>query len=120
MGEGKAGDLYLEVAFKPHPFYRVEGRDVYLDLPVAPWEAALGATVKVPTPDGAVDLKIPAGTTGGRKLRLKGRGIPGKPPGDLYVIPQITLPPADTDKAKELYRKMAQELAFNPRSKLGV
>ncbi|HID81727.1 MAG TPA: J domain-containing protein [Chromatiales bacterium] len=120
VGEGKAGNLYLEVEFNPHSLYRVEGRDVYLDLPVAPWEAALGATVKVPTPDGAVDLKIPAGTTSGRKLRLKGRGIPGKPPGDLYVIPQITLPPADNDAAKKLYQQMQQELAFNPRSKLGV
>ncbi len=120
IGQGKAGDLYLEIEFKPHPLYRVEGRDVYLDLPVAPWEAALGASVKVPTPDGPVDMKIPAGTTSGRKMRLKGRGIPGKPAGDLYVIPQITLPPADSESAKQLYRKMEQELAYNPRKKLGV
>ncbi|TCK17755.1 curved DNA-binding protein [Thiogranum longum] len=120
MGEGPAGDLYLEINFKPHPLYRIEGRDLYLDLPVAPWEAALGATVKTPTPKGSVDLKIPAGTRSGQKLRLKGRGIPGTPPGDIYVIPQIVLPPANTDEAKALYRKMEQELAFNPRSKLGV
>jgi len=120
MGEGPAGDLYLEIGFHPHPLYRVEGRDLYLDLPVAPWEAALGATVKTPTPEGPVDLKIPAGTRSGQKLRLKGRGIPGTPPGDIYVIPQITLPPADSETAKTLYRKMAQELAFNPRRKLGV
>lgn len=119
-GGGKAGDLYLEVEFKPHSFYRVEGHDVYLDLPVAPWEAALGATVKVPTPDGPVDLKIPQSTVSGRKLRLKGRGIPGSPAGDLYVVPQITIPAADSETAKELYRKMQQELAYNPRSKLGV
>ena len=120
MGNAPAGDLYLEVEFKKHPFYHVDAHDVYLDLPITPWEAALGATVKVPTPDGQVDLKIAEGTTTGRKLRLKGRGIPGKPPGDLYVIPQVTLPPADSDKAKELYKKMEQEMAFNPRSKLGV
>ena len=120
MGEGPAGDLYLEINFKPHSLYRVEGRDLYLDLPVAPWEAALGATVKTPTPKGPVDLKIPAGTRSGQKLRLKGRGIPGTPPGDIYVIPQIVLPPANTEAAKALYRKMEKELAFNPRSKLGV
>ncbi|GMQ89370.1 MAG: DnaJ C-terminal domain-containing protein [Gammaproteobacteria bacterium] len=120
FGGGPAGDLYLEIEFNPHSVYRVEGRDLYLDLPVAPWEAALGATVKTPTPGGVVDLKIPAGLTGGKKMRLKGRGIPGKPAGDIYVTPQITVPPATTDKARELYRKMEQELAFNPRSKLGV
>jgi curved DNA-binding protein len=120
MGKGRAGDLYLEIEFKPHSFYKVEGRDVYLDLPVTPWEAALGATIKVTTPGGPVDLKIPQATSSGRKLRLKARGIPGKPPGDLYVVPQITLPPADSDAAKNLYRKMEQELAYNPRSKMGV
>jgi curved DNA-binding protein len=120
MGEGRAGDLYLEIEFKPHGIYKVEGRDVYLDLPVTPWEAALGATIKVTTPGGPVDLKIPPSTSSGRKLRLKARGIPGKPAGDLYVVPQITLPPADSDAARAMYRKMEQELAYNPRSKLGV
>jgi curved DNA-binding protein len=120
FGGGEAGDLYLEIEFKPHTLYRVEGRDLYLDLPVAPWEAALGATIKTPTPAGPVDLKIPAGTSSGRKLRLKGRGIPGNPPGDIYVVPQITLPSADSNLARDLYRKMEQELAFDPRSKMGV
>jgi curved DNA-binding protein len=120
LGKGHAGDLYLEIEFKPHSLYRVEGRDVYLDLPVAPWEAALGATVKAPTPDGPVDLKIPGGTSSGRKLRLQKRGIPGNPPGDLYVAVVVTLPPADSDAARQLYRKMEQELAYNPRGKLGV
>lgn len=117
---GKAGDLYLEIEFRPHPLYRVDGRDLYLDLPVAPWEAALGATVKVPTLGGIVELKIPEGSTAGRKMRLKARGIPSNPPGDCYVILSIALPPAQTEAAKELYRKMAHELAFNPRTKLGV
>ena len=120
LGRGSAGDLYLEIEFNPHRLYRVEGRDVYLKLPVTPWEAALGATVKVPTPAGTVDLKIPAGTANERKLRLKQRGIPGKPPGDLFVELAITLPPADSPAARELYEKMQQELSFNPRSKLGV
>ncbi|MBT8085137.1 MAG: DnaJ domain-containing protein [Woeseia sp.] len=120
LGGGPAGDLYLELEFRPHDFYRVEGHDVYLDLPVTPWEAALGAKVKVPTPDGLVDLTIPKGTKTGRFLRLKGRGIPAKSPGDLYVAPRITLPPADNDAATELYRKMEKELPFNPRSKMGV
>ncbi|MGB5300505.1 MAG: DnaJ C-terminal domain-containing protein [Thiogranum sp.] len=120
FGGGEAGDLYLEIEFKPHALYRVEGRDLYLDLPVAPWEAALGATIKTPTPTGPVDLKIPAGSSSERKLRLKGRGIPGNPPGDIYVVAQITLPSADSDQARDLYRKMEQELAFNPRSKMGV
>lgn len=119
-GEGKAGDLYLQVEFRAHPLYRAEGRDLYLDLPVTPWEAALGATVKVPTLGGIVELKIPEGSVSGRKLRLKGRGLPGDPPGDCYVILAIALPPADSDAAKDLYRKMAQEMNFNPRAKLGV
>lgn len=120
MGGATAGDLYLEIAFNAHSIYKVDGHDVYLDLPITPWEAALGAKVKVPTPNGSVDLTIAAGTSSGKKLRLKGRGIPGKTPGDFYVITQITLPPADNDAAKELYRKMEQELPYNPRSKLGV
>jgi curved DNA-binding protein len=120
LGDGQAGDLYLEIEFRPHAVYRVDGRDVYLDLPITPWEAALGAIVKVPTPDGFVDLTIPAGADSESALRLKGRGIPGKPPGNLYVRPRITVPPADSDSAKDLYQRMKQELPYNPRSKLGV
>ncbi len=119
-GEGSAGDLYLEVDFQPHPLYKIDGRDLYLDLPVAPWEAALGATVKTPTPSGTVDLKIPAGARGASKLRLKGRGIPSSPPGDFYVVLQIALPAADDDKAKAAYRALAEALPFNPRASLGV
>ena len=120
VGGGPPGDLYLEVHFKPHAFYRVEGRDLYLDLPIAPWEAALGATVKIPTPAGPVDLKIPPGSSSGRKLRLRGRGIPGNPPGDLYAVLQIVVPPAEDEEAKRLYREMARRLAFDPRRRLGV
>ena len=119
LGDGSAGDLYLEVAFNPHPVYRAEGADVYLDLPVAPWEAALGATVQVPTPSGRLDLKVPAGSAGGSKLRLKGRGLPARTPGDLYVVLRIALPGADTPKARALYEKMRDELNFDPRATLG-
>jgi curved DNA-binding protein len=120
VGRGGAGDLFLEVEFRAHPYYHVEGRDVFLDLPLAPWEAALGATVKAPTPTGAIDLKIPAGSAAGRKLRLKERGIPANPPGDLYVVLQIALPPANTDAARSAYRALEQALPFNPRARLGV
>ena len=121
LGQGRAGDLYLEVEFRPHPRYRVEERDVYLDLPVAPWEAALGAAVRVATPGGTVELKIPAGSTSRTKLRLKGRGIPGSTPGDLYVVLQIVLPPADSEATKTFYRDMAGKFgSFDPRAKLGA
>ncbi|MEJ2576460.1 MAG: DnaJ C-terminal domain-containing protein, partial [Gammaproteobacteria bacterium] len=114
LGRGEPGDLYLEVAFRPHPYYHVEGKDVFLDLPVAPWEAALGATVKAPTPTGVVDLKVPAGSASGRKLRLKGRGIPAAAPGDLYVVLQVALPPADSAAARAAYEDFAAACAFNP------
>ena len=121
MGQGKPGDLYLEVEFRPHAHYRVDQRDVYLDLPVAPWEATLGAQVQVPTPGGPVELTVPPGSSGGRKLRLKGRGIPGTTPGDFYFVLQITLPPADNDKARAFYGGMMEQFkSFNPRAKLGA
>lgn len=119
-GGGEAGDLYLEIEFRSHRFYKPDGKDVFLQLPVTPWEAALGATVKVPTPSGPVDLKIPAGTGSGKKLRLKGRGIPGSPPGDFYVTTEVTLPPADSDARKEIYRTMQQEMPYDPRGHLEV
>ncbi len=119
-GGGKAGDLYIEVEFQPDPLYRVDGRDLYLELPVAPWEAALGATVKTPTPGGNVDLKIPAGSQAGTKLRLKGRGIPAAQPGDFFVVLQIALPPAASDKTRAAYAALAAAGAFNPRASLGV
>lgn len=119
-GDGTPGDLYIEVEFQPDPLYRVEGRDLYLELPVAPWEAALGATVKTPTPGGNVELKIPSGSHAGTKLRLKGRGIPAAQPGDFFVVLQIALPPADGEKAKAAYAALAAAAPFNPRASLGV
>ena len=115
-GGGPPGDLYLEIAFKPDPWFRADGRDVYLNLPLAPWEAALGASVEAPTPEGPVQLTIPPGSAAGRQLRLKGRGIPGSPPGDLYVMLTIALPPADSEAAREAYRAMATAFDFNPRT----
>ncbi|AEJ00603.1 heat shock protein DnaJ domain protein [Nitrosomonas sp. Is79A3] len=115
-----SGDLFLEVHFKPHSRYRIENKDIYATLPVAPWEAALGATVKIPVPDGQVEVRIPENSQSGRKLRLKGRGIPAATPGDLYLVLEVVLPPATTSKEREFYQTMAQELAFNPRQNLGV
>lgn len=121
LGNGKAGDLYLEVGFKPHAHYRVDQHDVYLDLPVAPWEAALGAQIEVPTPAGAVELTIPAGSIEGRKLRLKGRGLPGTPPGDFYFVVNVVAPPAPDEAAQAFYRSMAEQFkTFRPRATLGA
>jgi curved DNA-binding protein len=116
---GARGDLFLQVELQPHTLYRVDGKDVTLRLPVAPWEAALGATISVPTLGGSVSLKIPPGSRSGRKLRLKGRGLPGSPAGDEYVVLEIQTPPADTDQARAFYRRMEQELPFDPRKGLG-
>jgi curved DNA-binding protein len=119
IGEGPAGDLYLEIDFHPSPIYRIDGKDVFIDIPLAPWEAALGTTVNVPTPAGStLELKIPAGTVAGRKLRLKGKGIPSAEAGDLYVVPTIALPPAQTDAQKEAYQHFEKAFDFNPRSHL--
>jgi curved DNA-binding protein len=118
VGGGPAGDLYLEIDLLPHRLYQVEGKDIYLNLPLAPWEAALGATLTVPTLGGKVELKIPPGSQSGQKLRLKGRGLPGKPPGDQYVVLQIVLPKAGTEKEREIYQQMARTMPFNPRSHL--
>jgi curved DNA-binding protein len=115
---GAAGDLYLEIHFKPHRFFRAEGRDIFLELPVTPWEAALGKTVTAPTLAGKVDLKLPSGSQSGQKLRLKGRGLPGKPPGDQYVILRIVTPEASTPEAKNLYSKMAEIMPMNPRARM--
>ncbi|HFE37001.1 MAG TPA: J domain-containing protein [Gammaproteobacteria bacterium] len=120
MGKGQPGDLYLEIAFNEHPFYHVEGKDVYLDLPIAPWEIVLGASIKVPTPSGVVDLKIPANSKNGQKLRLKGRGIPAAQAGDLYVVLQTALPPVNNEADKAAYLAFKNAFKFNPREHLGV
>jgi curved DNA-binding protein len=119
MNGGRDGDLYLVVQVAPHPLFRVTGRDLYMDLPLSPWEAVLGAAVEIRTLGGPVRLKIRAGTQAGQQLRLSGKGL-AKPDsaGDLYVIVQIAVPSSVTDKEKELYEKLAEASAFNPRAHL--
>jgi curved DNA-binding protein len=119
LGGGAAGDLYLEIGLNADPRYRVEGTNVYEDVPVTPWEAALGASISVPTPSGTVEVTVPPGSQSGRKLRLKGRGIPAAQPGDLYLMLNVVLPPAASPRARELYEAMARDLAFNPRERIG-
>lgn len=118
MGQGGSGDLYLEIRLKPHPLFRVDGRDVHLDVPIAPWEAALGATVTVPTLGGEVDARIPAGARSGQRLRLKGRGLPGSPAGDQYLHLRIVAPKPRNDADRELYERMSEQMAFDPRAEL--
>ncbi len=120
FGGGPSGDIFLEVRLLPHPLFRAENRDIYLDLPITPWEAALGRTVTVPTLGGKVELKIPPGSQSGKKLRLKGRGLPGKPAGDQYVVLRMVTPAADTPAAKAFYQQMARDMPLNPRAELGV
>jgi curved DNA-binding protein len=120
MAGGGAGDLYVTVELLPHPLYRAAGHDLYLDLPVAPWEAALGASVEVPTPGGTVQLKVPANTASGQSLRLGGRGLP-RPraaAGDLYAVVRIVNPPDPSPRARELFRELATAGQFEPRAEL--
>ena len=105
---------------RPHRLYQLEGRDVTLTLPIAPWEAALGATVTVPTLGGPVDMQVPSGAQSGQKLRLRGRGLPGQPPGDAYVQLKIVVPPASSPQARAAYEEMRAKLGtFDPRADLG-
>lgn len=115
---GAKGDMLLKIEFEKHPHFKADGTDIYIDLPVAPWEAALGNTINISTPGGSIKLKVPAGSKQGKKLRLKGKGIPAKVAGDLYVVLNITLPPADSEKARKVYEDM-KDLNFNPRENFG-
>jgi curved DNA-binding protein len=113
---GKPGDLLLEVHFRPHDCFQVSGRDLLVDLPVAPWEAALGSVIPVPLPDGStLKVRIPSGAQSGRQLVVRGKGVPGDPPGDLELTVRVVLPPADSARARELYETMARDLKFDPR-----
>lgn len=120
LAQGKRGDLYITLQVDKHRIFDVMGNDIYITLPVTPWEVALGSTVAVPTLGGNVDLKIPAGSQGGQTLRLKQRGLPGTTPGDQYVILKIITPKPTTDSARALYQKMAEEMPLNPRSQMGA
>jgi curved DNA-binding protein len=119
LGGAPAGDLYLEIRLLPHPVFRLDGGDIRFDLPVTPWEAALGATVTAPTPDGHVQLSVPPGSSQGRSLRLRGKGMPGKLPGDLYAVLSIALPPSVLQADKAAWGALALAFAdFNPRAVL--
>ena len=117
-GKGGDGDLYLTVNIKPHPHYRVEKRDLYLEVAVTPWEAALGSKITVPTLGTKIKLTIPPGSQSGRELRLRGMGLPGYPPGDLFAVLKVVLPEPRNDSERELYRKMEQTMNFDPRTEL--
>jgi curved DNA-binding protein len=116
-GGGPSGDLYLVVRIAPHPRYRVDGRDITAPLPVAPWEAALGAKVPVETPGGTVQVTVPAGSSCGRRLRLRGRGLPNPRgrPGDFYAEVRIMVPKSPSPEERELFEQLAKTSTFNPR-----
>jgi len=119
-GGGKRGNLIIKISIKPDPNFKLNGKDIELTLPIAPWEAALGAEVKVPTLSGTVQLKIPANSSAGKRMRIKGRGMPGKPAGNFYVRLEIATPPADSDEEQALYEQMRDTFKFEPRSSLNV
>ncbi|MDQ6618170.1 MAG: DnaJ domain-containing protein [Pseudomonadota bacterium] len=117
---GRDGDLYLQIEVAPHPVFRADGQDLYLDLPLAPWEAALGASIEMPTPTGKISLKIPAGTRAGQQFRIPGRGLAraeGKS-GDLYAVAAITVPTVLTDRQRGLWKELAEASTFDPRAHL--
>lgn len=118
VGGEAAGDLFLQIKIAPHRYFHANGRDILLDLAVTPWEAALGETVRVPTLGGRVDLKLPKGSQTDKQLRLKGRGLPGNPPGDQLVVLKVMVPAADSPEREEIYRRMAAAMPFNPRRTL--
>jgi curved DNA-binding protein len=111
-------DMHLKVRIKPHPHFSLQGKDIYLDLPITPWEAALGSVITVPTLEGNVKLRIPENSQPDKKMRLQGKGLPGQPPGDQYLHLKIVTPPAKTSKERNLYKKMETEFSWNPRSSL--
>jgi curved DNA-binding protein len=114
-GGGPAGDLYLDIVFAPDPVYTVDGRDLTRDLPVAAWEAALGARVTLPTPGGTVEVSVPAGARSGQRLRLKGRGLPGQPPGDLFATLRIVAPNPATGAQRQAWEALRDAHDFDPR-----
>ena len=116
LGGRPSGDLYLEIKLRPHPLYTLQGTDIHLEVPLAPWEAALGCKIEVPTLGGAVTLSIPPGAQNGQKLRLRGRGLPGQPAGDQFAVLRIVNPPVDSEQARDCFRRLAQELPFDPRA----
>ena len=124
MQGARAGDLYLDIQIQTHPLFRISGQDLYVDLPLAPWEAVLGTSVELPTLAGAVALKVPAGTRAGQQLRLAGRGLsrPGEKSGDLFAIVAIVVPTVVNERERALFRELSESSNFDPRAhfKLGA
>ena len=116
---GPPGDLYLQIALEPHPLYRANGHDLEIEVPLAPWEAALGAQVDVPTLEGRVSMKVPPGSKGGQKLRLAGKGLPrpGGGAGDLYAVLNIVVPATLTERERQLFEELREASRFEPRSR---
>ncbi len=116
---GPPGDLMLQIALEPHPYFKVSGHDVDLELPIAPWEAALGAEVEIPTLEGRVSLKVPPGSQSGQKLRLAGKGLPrpGGGAGDLYAVLSIAVPASPTERERQAFEELKKVSRFNPRAK---
>ncbi len=119
VGKGAAGDLYIEIQIREDDRFHLDGKDVSVSVPVTPWEAALGASIEVPTLDGAVKMTIPANATQGQRLRLKGRGLPGKVPGDQYAILSVIVPKAVTEEQKQAYQAMSELWSLDPRANDG-
>ncbi|MBA2709572.1 MAG: DnaJ domain-containing protein [Tatlockia sp.] len=116
----QAGDLYIEISIAPHSLFTLRKNDLHLKVPITPWEAALGGTIKVPTMAGSVNLKIPKMSQNGKQMRLKGRGLPAHPSGDQYITLEIVIPPVDNPEVNALYEQLAKAIKYNPREKLGV
>ncbi|WP_028485697.1 DnaJ C-terminal domain-containing protein [Thiomicrorhabdus chilensis] len=112
---GPNGDVIIDINLQKDPRFKVDGKDIYVDVPITPWEAALGAKIEIPTLKGNIKMAIAPGTQSGTKLRIKDRGL-GREPGNQYVVIQIHTPPAETDEQKALYEQMAQQMPFNPRA----
>ena len=115
-GTGGSASLIFRIRLRPHAFYVLQGKDVQIELPLAPWETALGVKVAVPTLGGTVELTVPAGAQSGQKLRLRGRGFPGTPGGDQIVVVKLVTPPAGSTQAKAAYERMKSEFNFDPRA----
>ncbi len=118
VGGGQNGDLLIEIQLATHPVYQVDGKNLLMQLPVSPWEAALGGNIVVPTLSGKISLTIPPNSNETTKLRMKGKGMPGKTPGDLIVALKIVMPKQQTERGKQLFEALKQELDFNPRVEL--
>lgn len=115
---GEPGDLLLEVHIRPHRLFHLRGKDIHVDVPITPWEAALGGTIPAPTLGGKVELKVPKGSQTGTRLRLKGRGLPGQNTGDQYVSLKIVNPPLDTPQSEDFFKSMAEAFDFDPRASM--